>query len=425
VESPSYVTLFNNLERLASPTVLHDGTHPVPSVHTPLWQHQESSKNRIAEELLRNGRRGFGDASDVGAGKTLSSLAVMCEIARCSAGQSQPAEAFLVLVYNEELVQTWRAEIDKHTSGFHFVTQDSAGNLSGSLLPNSILVTTLGRMRDTPVTRRWHLVVIDECLSVQNANALWTQEAWKQVACSLRGVLLLSATLFRSRFNELFYLLRMLRTGLPETREYLDAILSESITCHLPETTPWHWTEETRLLPLEETTRLQYDRIKSASGDPKVVFGRLDALLVSSFPFEKHVREVLTELNHRSPKFRALIFARSKEEAQRIAQIPDISLYPEKSGRHIVTTTAAGARGVNDLVVCDTLITRPVDPDLVPQMRGRLGRPGQQNTALRWVWMVAEGTLEEAKLERNRMAERFHWEYVMPLAEFFEVAVKI
>jgi hypothetical protein len=56
-------------------------------------------------------------------------------------------------------------------------------------------------------------------------------------------------------------------------------------------------------------------------------------------------------------------------------------------------------------------------------MKGRLGRPGQQNIRLRWIWMVAENTIESAKLERNQMAERFHDEHIVPLASFYSRAV--
>jgi hypothetical protein len=210
-ESSSYPQLLQALETLAAPRAQASHITEPPTVTTALWQHQASSAGRITEGLLKNGKKGFGDASDVGAGKILTSLAIMCNLALHNRETGdETAEAFLVLVYNETLIETWKTEIKKHTTGFHFVSQDASGQLSEPLSRHSILVTTLGRMRDTPITRRWHLVVIDECLSVQNANALWTQEAWKQVACSQRGVLLLSATFFRARFNELFYLLRML-----------------------------------------------------------------------------------------------------------------------------------------------------------------------------------------------------------------------
>ena len=66
---------------------------------------------------------------------------------------------------------------------------------------NAIVVTTLGRARDKPFVMQagWDLVVIDECLSIQNDTALQTMEAWRQVASSRAGVLMLSATFFRSK----------------------------------------------------------------------------------------------------------------------------------------------------------------------------------------------------------------------------------
>jgi hypothetical protein len=236
-------------------------------------------------------------------------------------------------------------------------------------------------------------------------------------------VLLLSATFFRSRFNELFYLLRMLRTGLPETRPYLDAILSECITCHLPENTPWKWIEETRWLPLDAETRTRYDQIQNSSGASKMLYGRLDALLVESFDFAAHLGAVLDGLE---PGSRALIFGRSEAEARAIAASRgDTGLFPDITKRHVVTTTAKAARGVNTLTAFNVLISRPVEPDLVPQMKGRLARPGQENGELRWIWMVIQQTIEEAKMERNQMAERFHGEHILPLASFYQRALEL
>jgi hypothetical protein len=46
---------------------------------------------------------------------------------------------------------------------------------------------------------------------VQNDTALQTMEAWRQVAASRCGVLMLSATFFRASYKKLFYMIRMLR----------------------------------------------------------------------------------------------------------------------------------------------------------------------------------------------------------------------
>ena len=48
-----------------------------------------------------------------------------------------------------------------------------------------VVVSTLARAREHPFTRAgWDLVVIDECLSVQNDTALQSAAAWRQV-CTL------------------------------------------------------------------------------------------------------------------------------------------------------------------------------------------------------------------------------------------------
>ncbi len=57
-------------------------------------------------------------------------------------------------------------------------------------------------------------------------------------------------------------------------------------------------------------------------------------------------------------------------------------------------------------------------------IRGRLARPGQQHPELRWVWLVIENTIEQAKLENNRLAEKFQNEHIMPLANFYERALQ-
>jgi hypothetical protein len=52
------------------------------------------------------------------------------------------------------------------------------------------------------------------------------------------GVLMLSATFFRSNFASLFYMIRMLRSPLPRTKEFLPAILHEHIVCEIPQVRP-------------------------------------------------------------------------------------------------------------------------------------------------------------------------------------------
>ncbi len=55
--------------------------------------------------------------------------------------------------------------------------QNANGTLSEpnyEIEANSIIITTLARNREHPIMNSWILVVIDECLSVQNRGALQT-----------------------------------------------------------------------------------------------------------------------------------------------------------------------------------------------------------------------------------------------------------
>ena len=80
----------------------------------------------------------------------------------------------------------------------------------------------------------WDLVVIDECLAVQNAAAKRCPSAWRQIEVSRCGCLLLSATFFRSKYANLFYMVRMLRSPMPRTAQYLPALVHEHIVCEVP-----------------------------------------------------------------------------------------------------------------------------------------------------------------------------------------------
>ena len=81
-----------------------------PTIITKLWDHQQSTVNKLVDGYEY--KKGFGDASHVGAGKTLCALATMINL--------QLIEGycgFLVLLPGQQLFETWTAEIDKHTKG--------------------------------------------------------------------------------------------------------------------------------------------------------------------------------------------------------------------------------------------------------------------------------------------------------------------
>lgn len=119
-----------------------------------------------------------------------------------------------------------------------------------------------------------------------------------------------------------------------------------------------------------------------------------------------------------------LIYARSKAEADEIAEVvPRVSRYPDQSEKHVVISYAEGTYGLNTLICYNTILTRPPEPDKLPQMKGRLDRPGQTKDDLHLEYILVGDTIEEAWLLRLEVAAKFLSEYIMPIAEFYDAAV--
>ncbi len=125
----------------------------------------------------------------------------------------------------------------------------------------------------------------------------------------------------------------------------------------------------------------------------------------------------LEKSNHR-----CLIYARAKEEAEQWSRELDIPIYPKK-GDHCIVTYHDGAYGLNDLVIYDTIVMRPPSPDLLPQIRGRLDRPGQESNNLFVEYFILKDTIEEGLILRMNIASQFIHKYIMPLAKFYDVSV--
>ena len=89
------------------------------------------------------------------------------------------------------LVKEWLLEIAAHTAGFHVIEQREDGSLFslsyGRATPpidgNALIISTLDRVSEHPFVRQaaWDLVLIDECLAVQNAAAKRCPSAWRQI----------------------------------------------------------------------------------------------------------------------------------------------------------------------------------------------------------------------------------------------------
>jgi hypothetical protein len=390
-------------------------------ITTSLWEHQQFTVNKIIKDAFELGRKGFGDASNVGAGKTLTALAIMAKMYNENIKKKiYNYSSFLVLLPTTYLYKTWEDEIKKHCQGYHLVFQNSNGTLTGDLQMNSILITTLGRMRDHPLLNSWIFVVIDECLSVQNKNALQTEEAWRQIISSQYGVLMMSATFFRTRFDKLFYLLKMLNTGLPENKSYLDAILAESIVSHLPTKTR-NWSTTYHPFDLPKNLRKDYDLILEKELTSEKLYIKLQAYLYDYFDYISAFEDIIKKCEKN--KRRCLIYAKSKEEADSLSQIKNVTRFPDISGKHLAISYTEGTYGLNNLVYLDTIVTRFPEPDKLPQMKGRLDRPNQKSDNLYIEYLYITDTIDQAGMVRLELANNFYNNYILPLADFYDIAV--
>lgn len=414
-ETAGFVHLVGSLKNLLFSKKTITGT--VPVIKTELWDHQKDSVNRILAGF-NEGRHGFGDASDVGSGKTLTSLKIAAELIKKN---DSTYWGILVLLPGNKLIKTWDDELKKHTEGFDVKFQDNKTEI-GPIKRNTIVVTTIARARDHPINHKWLLVVIDECLTVQNRNALQTESAWKQSLMS-KHLVMMSATFFRTRFDKLYYMLKMLQTGLPERREYLDTILLESIVSKIS-SVKRNWTSHFNYFELDEDSRRRYDEIDRLDISIELKFAKLNSFLVSNTKANLTVTKQLGKLVKRMEKkgHRCLIYGRAKDEVELWSRELGIPIYPEK-GTHCVVTYHDGTYGLNDLVIYDTIVMRPPVPDLLPQIKGRIDRPGQKLDKLYIEYFVLKNTIEEGLILRLNIASNFVQNYIMPLSKFYDISV--
>jgi Mimiviridae putative helicase len=415
-----YKHMEQSLKELAcGETIIKKGKATI--IKTKLWEHQEKSVKKFYDGLVKHNRMGVGDASKVGAGKTLVSVALMSLLHNKNINQNYGG--FLVLTPNITLYDTWKNEIEKHTSGFEYILYDGK-KLKNNIQRNTIIISTLGRMRDHPINNNWIFVVIDECLSVQNKDALHTEEALRQIISSQYGVLLLSATFFRSRFDKLYYMLKMLRTGLPLDSKYLDTILNETIICNTFDTNRMWYVNEYKLY-LTPIQQKKYDNLieinKKKTDEEK--YGILIKFIADNCDYVGYFHDRIKELEKNKKNCKIVIYAKSKQEAEDIST-KTIGLYPDISKRHVVGAYSNMTVGVNNLTEFDTILTRPPNADAIPQMKGRLDRPGQKNKNLYLEYIYLDKTIEIAGMYKIAMANSFYDNYILPLSEFYKIALK-
>lgn len=391
------------------------------NITTNLWSHQEYITKNIMNLITNYGVTGFGDASQVGSGKTLTALNVINHISKLDGALLN----YLILVPNDNLYMVWKDEVYKHTSGCNIHFQEQNGkyvksNSNGSNNSVNIYVTTMAKNRDyfdqfnVPID----LVIVDECLTVQNKDTKWTIKAFMSVSRAKFGVLMLSATFFRTRFDKLLFMLKMLNTGLPERQEYLDTILNTAINLNI-KTTNRIWQNNIIRIDLPVTLSTDYTNAMTISDSKmkyikcKEIINRLDWLQI-----------LLTVSRHLvSLGKKVLCYVDSQNDIDKLKtqNNNDVYIYDKTNDEVInknicVISKYRGTYGINNLVDYDTIVLRPIESDKIPQIKGRLDRPGQKSKNLEINFIIVNKSIEELDITKIDIANNFYNSHILPIA---------
>lgn len=405
-------------------------------IKTKLWKHQITVRDMIINGIDNYKQKGWGDASNVGSGKTLTGLSVIEAIWTkfVNTSNSYGSSNFLILTPNTNLYTVWKDEISTHCdmSKINCWEQNANGiwkfiNFGNNVLADTvnneinIYITTMGRNRDNPLKSPISFVIIDECLTVQNNTSKWTMKAFEQVVRSQFGVLMLSATFFRTRFDKLFFMLKMFQLQIPPKPEYLDTILNIAIGANI-KTNPTQWIETTHKIQMDKEFYILYSKHKKAN--KKESYLELKKFMATNVDWENLIVEKTNELI--KIKRKVLIFTESDNQLGVLKDLIDKknighlwSFYPDISNNICVISKYKGTYGINNLVKYDTILMKPPEPDKLPQMKGRLDRPGQISTKLYIEYIVIADTIDEIDLVSLQIANNFYSSHIVPLANYY------
>ena len=260
-------------------------------------------------------------------------------------------------------------------------------------------------MAKAPFVRQasWDFVVIDECLAVQNAAAKRCPSAWRQIEICRCGCLLLSATFFRSKFHNLFYMIRMLRSPLPRTIEYLPALVHEHIVCKVPITNrSWELLDGSVSLADYSTYKRrinQWERDGLNRGDRSAfkLHADLELLLrgdlwegIKSAQIYPLAEAIVTQVQRLlKGGRRPVVFANTEEEKGRLRSA--------LRGRGLTTVTWSEVSAKTRAAGFDVILAT-----IGSESSGKNMRPGQIQSDLKLVVVYAQATIEEAELANIR-----------------------
>ncbi len=395
-------------------------------IKTKLWEHQIKVRDLVINGIKNYGQRGFGDASEVGSGKTLTALSCIEMLNMISPGSN-----YLVLVPNTNLYDVWTSEIKHHCENVICKIQESDGKWTTiqtnfdiksdkSNINPTIWISTMGRNRDHKLSNQINFVIIDECLSVQNKESKWTIKAFEQVVRARFGVLMLSATFFRTRFDKLFFMLKMLCTGLPTKSEYLDTILNTAIGANI-KTNRIEWDFNIHKINPGNKFYLEYEKNKIS--DKFESYIKLKKFLNYNTKPEEIFKEKINLLLGKGRKI--LVYVESDNQLEifkSYSQINNLNwgFYPDITKDTCIISKHKGTYGINNLIKYDTILMKPPEPDKLPQIKGRLDRPGQKANKLYIEYIILENTIEEIDLVKIELTNNFYQGHIVPLANYYD-----
>jgi hypothetical protein len=214
-------------------------------------------------------------------------------------------------------------------------------------------------------------------------------------------------------------MLKMLNCNLPETKNYLDTILLDSIRVNIP-VTKRKWIDTCFKEELDTKLMLKYNIIvKEYIYNYNKLYIELKKFIKENVDYIKIFNRYIDMITEKENTTKLLIYASSKEESESIATIKDVGLYPDITKKHVVVTYANGTYGLNNLVGFNHILTRPPEPDKLPQMKGRLDRMGQKENELHISYILIKGTIEEMEYMKLELCNKFYSNHIMPLSEFF------
>jgi hypothetical protein len=129
----------------------------------------------------------------------------------------------------------------------------------------------------------------------------------------------------------------------------------------------------------------------------------------------------LVELNKK-----IVYFAQSKNEVETLSnhvieqKIANIGFYPDITKDVCVISIHSGSYGINNLIKYDSILLRPTDPDKIPQIKGRIDRPGQNSTNLNLEYIIIKDSIEEIDLVKLEIANNFYKGHIVPIANYYD-----